>query len=124
MILGPVGFVACLLLPLAAFAQDYNEPYRPQYHFSPAQGWIGDPDGLIRYQNTYHLFWWGHAISDDLVHWKELPTPMRGDDGSFAYFSGSVVVDCQNTSRFGCAGLAQAGNIPAHEQRAAGRAHF
>src|SRR5439155_23394109 len=61
----------------------------------------GEPVVLIRYQNTYHLFWWGNAMSDDLVHWKELPTPMRGDDGSFAYFSGSVVVDCQNTSRFG-----------------------
>src|SRR4051794_32782637 len=79
----------------------YNEAYRQQYHFSPQKGWIGDPDGLIKWKGQYHLFWWGHATSDDLIHWKELPYPMQGGDGSFHYFSGSVVVDKNNTAGFG-----------------------
>ncbi len=83
-----------------AFAQ-YNEPYRPQYHFSPSKGWIGDPDGLIYYEDTYHLFWWGHAVSKDLVHWEQLEDPMKGDPGDFSYFSGSVVVDKKNEAGFG-----------------------
>ncbi len=76
----------------------YQQPYRPQYHFSPAKGWLGDPDGMVRFQNLYHVFWWGHADSPDLVHWTERVQPMFGDDGSFVYFSGSVVVDRDNTS--------------------------
>lgn len=79
----------------------YNEKYRPQFHFSPKKGWIGDPDGLIFSDDTYHLFWWGHAISNDLVYWEELPHPMKGDDRAFSYFSGSVVVDKNNTAGFG-----------------------
>jgi len=77
------------------------EKYRPQYHFSPEKGWIGDPDGLVIHQGKFHLFWWGHAVSEDLVHWKELPYPMKGGDKSFSYFSGSVAVDLNNTSGFG-----------------------
>ena len=79
----------------------YNEKYRPQFHFSPQKGWIGDPDGLIFYKGLYHLFWWGHAVSKDLIHWEELPYPMKGDDGSFVYFTGSVIVDKNNTAGFG-----------------------
>src|SRR5579862_6870530 len=94
--------IGLLLLSLEAVAQQpYSEKYRPQFHFSPRQGWIGDPDGLIRFRDMYHLFWWGHAVSSDLIYWKELPRPMHGDDGSFAYFSGSAVVDLRNTSGFG-----------------------
>ncbi|MFC0772404.1 glycoside hydrolase family 32 protein [Terrimonas alba] len=88
------------LFPRKPFAQ-YDEKYRPQFHFSPRSGWIGDPDGLVYSEGKYHLFWWGHAVSEDLVHWKELPYPMQGGDGSFSYFSGSVVVDKENTSGFG-----------------------
>ncbi|MEP7144439.1 MAG: glycoside hydrolase family 32 protein [Ferruginibacter sp.] len=79
----------------------YNEKYRPQFHFSASKGWVGDPDGLVKYKGLYHLFWWGHAVSRDLVHWQELPYPMKGGDGSFHYFSGSVVVDKKNTAGFG-----------------------
>ena len=79
----------------------YTEKYRPQYHFSPVSGWIGDPDGLIRYNNIYHLFWWGHAVSSDLVHWQQLGNPMQGGDGSFTYYSGSVAADKNNSSGFG-----------------------
>nr|WEI57577.1 putative GH32 family protein [Hypsibius dujardini] len=105
-----IGFVGLLVLLLNASAsissaQDnswkYTQKFRPQFHFSPAEGWIGDPDGMIRFDNLYHVFWWGHAVSDDLVHWKELAYPMKGDNGSFLYFSGSVVVDKQNSSGFG-----------------------
>ena len=92
------------LLTLAGAGQaqiPYSEQYRPQFHFSPASGWIGDPDGTIRYQGKYHLFWWGHAESSDLVFWNERPYPMTGDDGSFTYYDGSVVVDRTNTSGLG-----------------------
>jgi len=78
-----------------------QQKYRPLYHFSPEKGWIGDPDGLVYANGLYHLFWWGHAISPDMVHWQEMPKPMKGDDGSFSYFSGSVAVDNDNTSGFG-----------------------
>ncbi|RCH56329.1 hypothetical protein DJ568_00260 [Mucilaginibacter hurinus] len=78
-----------------------GQKYRPLYHFSPKKGWIGDPDGLVVHKGLYHLYWWGHATSTDLVHWKELPKPMKGDDGTFSYFSGSVAVDKHNTSGFG-----------------------
>lgn len=79
-------------------ASRYQQVYRPQFHFSPAKGWLGDPDGMIRFNNLYHVFWWGHAESKDLVHWNERLQPMIGDDGSFVYYSGSVVVDAHNTS--------------------------
>lgn len=92
--------IAMVFIPMTSMAQ-YNEKYRPQYHFSPLKGWVGDPDGLVFFRNQYHLFWWGHAVSSDLVHWKEMPYPMKGGDGSFHYFSGSVVVDQENTAGFG-----------------------
>src|SRR5438874_5963935 len=88
--LGSLFLLVMYILPLNA---QYTEKYRPQYHFSPRKGWIGDPDGLVYYQGKYHLFWWGHAVSNDLVHWEELPYPMKGGDESYSYFSGSVLVD-------------------------------
>lgn len=95
---------------MPAAAQDdpsvYSERYRPQFHFSPKSGWIGDPDGLIHHRGKYHLFWWGHAESTDLVHWEEKPYPMKGGDGSFTYYSGSMVVDEANTSGMGRDGKA------------------
>ncbi len=81
-------------------SQTYRALYRPQFHFSPLSGWIGDPDGTIKFDSTYHLYWWGHATSKDLVYWKEEPWPMKGDNGTFVYYSGSVVVDKENTSGF------------------------
>lgn len=82
-----------------------KEKYRPQYHFSPARGWIGDPDGLVYNDGLFHLFWWGHAVSPDLVHWKEMPYPMKGGDRSFSYFSGSVAVDHENDAGFGAGSM-------------------
>ncbi len=65
-------------------AYHYHGQYRPQYHYSPMQGHIGDPTGLIYYKGEYHLFYmydpwsmkraehknWGHAISNDCIHWR------------------------------------------------------
>ena len=80
----------------------YNEPYRPQFHFSPEKGWIGDPCGFIYYQNKYQMFWWGKVTSTDLVYYQqESPKVMVGDDGSIGYFTGSVLVDKNNTASFG-----------------------
>ncbi len=78
----------------------YTETFRPRYHFSPVSGWIGDPDGMVRFDGIYHVFWWGHATSKDLVHWTQQPYPMLGGDPTFYYASGSVVVDKQNSSGF------------------------
>ncbi len=86
----------------SATLEKYDEPYRPQYHFSAAKGWLGDPDGLIHYQGRFSLFWWGKASSPDLVHYREeSPLVMTGDAGNVRYFSGSVVVDTRNTAGFG-----------------------
>ena len=107
--------IALAAAPAAAVAQTpaYSEPYRPQFHFTPAQNWMNDPNGMVYYQGEYHLFFqynpfgdtwghmsWGHAVSKDLVHWKELPVaiPELGDE---MVFSGSAVVDYGNTSGFG-----------------------
>lgn len=101
---------------LAEYRQsaDYmNEPLRPQYHFSPEINWMNDPNGLVWHEGEYHLFhqynpagnsWghmsWGHAVSDDLVHWKHLPLAIPEQGGIMA-FSGCCVVDHGNTSGFG-----------------------
>ena len=91
----------------------YTETYRPQFHFSPARNWMNDPNGLLYYRGEYHLFFqynpsgntwgnisWGHAVSRDLVHWRELPVAIPADAQNYA-FSGSAVIDYRNTSGFG-----------------------
>ena len=88
----------------------YDQPYRPQVHFSPREHWANDPNGLVFYKGEYHLFFqhnpfgnewghmsWGHAVSKDLLHWQELPVAIPEHDGVMI-FTGSVVVDRQNTS--------------------------
>ncbi|SPO01682.1 related to exoinulinase InuD [Cephalotrichum gorgonifer] len=105
----------------AVSAQDYTEAYRPQYHFTPAENWMNDPNGLLYYNELYHFFYqynpggstwgamsWGHATSTDLIHWEHQPVALlaRGfpDEITEMYFSGSTVADVNNTSGFGADG--------------------
>ncbi len=107
----------------SAQAELYNESYRNRLAYSAARGWNNDPNGLLYADGEYHMYYqynydkttdstaniwghmsWGHAVSDDLVHWTEqpvaLPEGTQGDDG-YVYgmmFSGSAVYDEYNTS--------------------------
>ena len=92
---------------------NYSELYRPQIHFTPAKNWMNDPNGMVYVDGTWHLFYqynpqgndwgnmsWGHATSTDLVHWSEQPVALTRDElGDI--FSGSCVIDKDNTAGFG-----------------------
>ena len=93
--------------------ETYTEKFRPQFHFSPQEKWMNDPNGLVFHQGVYHLFYqyypddivwgpmhWGHAVSKDLVHWEHKPIALYPDKHGLI-FSGSAVVDSENTSGFG-----------------------
>ncbi|MGT2463792.1 glycoside hydrolase family 32 protein [Sinomonas atrocyanea] len=86
----------------------YDEPYRPQFHFTLPNSWLGDPNGLTYRDGRYHLYsygTWEGATSPDLVHWSDIPvTAPQRDPGSSAFYSGSAVVDKDNTSGFGTPG--------------------
>jgi len=85
------------------------DPHRPCYHFLPPAHWMNDPNGLIRWKGKYHLFYqhnpfaatwglmhWGHAVSEDLVHWRHLPialTPTPGGPDQDGCWSGCAVND-------------------------------
>ena len=83
------------------------ERHRPRYHFLPPANWMNDPNGLIQWRGRYHLFYqynpngafhgtihWGHAVSEDLVRWRELPialAPTPGGPDKEGVFSGCAV---------------------------------
>lgn len=95
-----------LLLTIAgmANAQDslYREKYRPQYHFTPAHRWIGDPCGTLKHDGRYMAYSWGAASSPDLVHWKELNNhAIKGVPQGVATFTGGIIVDANNTAGYG-----------------------
>ena len=90
----------------------FREAYRPQFHFSPEEKWMNDPNGLVYYNGTYHLFYqyypgdivwgpmhWGHAVSRDMVFWEHKPIALYPDENGLI-FSGSAVIDRDNISGF------------------------
>jgi fructan beta-fructosidase len=119
-LLGIAALTTALVQPHPALAQaqaTYQEPYRPQYHYTPAKNWMNDPNGLVDYKGEHHMFYqynpfgttwaptisWGHAVSTDWVHWKELPVAIPATS-TIGIFSGSAVVDKNNSSGFGTPG--------------------
>lgn len=89
---------------------------RPRHHFTPPRGFLNDPNGLVHYAGEFHVFYqhnplgdtwghmsWGHAVSRDLLRWEHLPVALAEHDGAMI-FSGSAVVDWQNTSGLGAGG--------------------
>ena len=84
-----------------------NRNYRPLFHINGGKGWINDPNGLIKFKGLYHAFFqyypndtnwgpmhWGHRVSEDLIHWNELPIALypktySNEDGCF---SGTSIV--------------------------------
>lgn len=91
----------------------FNEIHRPQFHFSTPTNWGGEPAGMVYHDGEYHLFYqhnpegssaenqhWGHAVSKDLTQWEHLPIALFPDSIG-TILSGSVVMDPNNSSKFG-----------------------
>ena len=87
-----------------------HEDLRPKIHFTVPNGWNNDPNGLIRYRDKYHMFYqynpcstewgnmhWGHAVSEDLLHWEHLDIAMFPDETGVMY-SGCTIEDVKNVS--------------------------
>ena len=90
-----------------------REHYRPLYHHTPLYGWMNDPNGMFYKDGVWHLYYqynpygsqwenmtWGHSTSRDLVHWEAQPLAIESD-WLGAIFSGSAIVDQDNTAGFG-----------------------
>jgi fructan beta-fructosidase len=88
------------------------DKFRPKYHFTPERNWMNDPNGMVFFNGEYHLFYqhhpngttwgpmhWGHAISSDMVNWEHRPIALYPDENG-TIFSGSAVVDWEDTSGF------------------------
>ena len=96
-----------------SFDMTNKEKFRPVYHHTPAYGWMNDPNGMFYKDGVYHLYFqwnpygsvwgnlhWGHSTSTDLMHWKFEGCAIVPDAWG-AIFSGSCVVDHENTAGFG-----------------------
>jgi sucrose-6-phosphate hydrolase SacC (GH32 family) len=114
----PLSIFACIGGAQAlALSPLYHETYRPQFHFTARQftehilnpqqrqeGWINDLNGLIYYDGEYHLFaqrWakcWIHAVSRDMIHWRELEPAFWEETEGSGVQSGTCVIDYHNTS--------------------------
>jgi fructan beta-fructosidase len=105
-----LAYAIALVVSASGAAGSYEEPLRPRFHFTPERHFMNDPNGLVFYKGEYHLFYqhnpygatwghmsWGHAVSQDLLHWKHLPVALREEEG-IMIFSGSVAVDRLNSS--------------------------
>ena len=90
-----------------------HERFRPHYHHTPLYGWMNDPNGMFYKDGVWHLYYqynpygsqwenmtWGHSASRDLIHWDAQPMALEGD-WLGAIFSGSAIVDKDNTAGFG-----------------------
>ncbi|MEB2775919.1 glycoside hydrolase family 32 protein [Algoriphagus sp. D3-2-R+10] len=112
-ILSVLLIFSCQSKPEITFESSVTEEFRPSYHFTPASGWMNDPNGLIYLDGEYHLFYqyypdstvwgpmhWGHAVSPDLLNWESLPTALYPDSLGYI-FSGSAVMDAENSSGLG-----------------------
>ena len=98
---------------LATMEPQKDEDFRPNFHFTPKNNWMNDPNGMFFLNGTYHLYFqyypednvwgpmhWGHATSKDMVTWEEQEIALYPDEKGYI-FSGSAVVDKNNTSGFG-----------------------
>ncbi len=105
-----------------------TEHWRPRFHYTPAQHWMNDPNGLCYLGGTWHMFYqfnplgidpanmsWGHAVSKDLRGWAELPVALEWEENT-GIFSGSVVRD-----RLGDAGFGEDALVAAYTIAAPGR---
>lgn len=120
-LLGLFVFIGCKQIPKDEKDTTQNidkiyseeELYRPNFHFSPKKGWMNDPNGMFYLNEYYHLYFqyypdsnvwgpmhWGHAISTDMITWIEQPIAIFPDEKGYI-FSGSAVVDVNNSSGFG-----------------------
>lgn len=121
-----VGMLACLILLSCESGSNQSvsggmrltdEQHRPVFHYSPTAGWMNDPNGMVYLDGEYHLFYqynpdstvwgsmhWGHAISTNLINWEEQEVALYPDTLG-TIFSGSAVVDKDNTAGFGAGAL-------------------
>ena len=94
-----------------------REQFRPVYHHTPLYGWMNDPNGMVYQDGVWHLFYqynpfgsqwenmnWGHSTSRDLIHWEAQPIALE-PDALGSIFSGSCVIDKDNTAGFGAGAM-------------------
>lgn len=113
---GSKGLEMLSLANEATGCTPYNSRMRPQFHYTPRCGYMGDANGLVFHGGIWHLFYqhnpffwsptfsvlnWGHATSRDLIHWEELPDALPSLLNERRFMSGSAVIDKDNTGGFG-----------------------